>query len=1630
MAGTWTNTLSVPRINLRNNTINGTPTPLKLNDAKFRHIYKDIAESPLVSGTDADYGKKLPWLSFHKKSDDLLQVRLVTTIGYIQDTSTGAYHAFTISGFPLLLQGPASQFANAGNITSDHWENDWTFYKQNVTDFSGNFYTSMGNNDNWLNNDTIEAPKVISDMKNRKNLLVLDLSSNSADTDSLGNDIPNFVLKDSAGTSQYKFTSSTMEKVNRKERPPYLVIRLDEGYEETTYSGVYQAGGSSIATRKKGFITSNPNFWQNIGSSNPQLYVFNYVYYGYVISPYEFMANFTTDFLRGALAPVTVGGTPESYFLHEDGIEHIQVNSEFFSPTHELKTGWSDRGSNHFFINTPYYYDIHLCPQTLNHDINGADIITPSTAWSIRNNVITDVSFVNLGSSPDIPVAIAPYNIEQLFWFSLHSFRHTEYSPPNLNPNITKKLYLGNYLNVNEVEALNQQDSSGNYIYSNKNADYMPKKTSTSFYPCGCIVTDYHPLDGGGTTYEQEKGTRNLVMPRKTSTQYFKIDHHDSTEYNKYSFNWNDPTKTWNEIGGSGIADATSYVDLSNCEVLEWRNLIEFDANTILNLQIDISGAANTVEPKKRKITFVTSDNPKTDMWKNNVQLQNNDVVSRDTNIRSIKNIEGEKFKITWGDNSSSTSIIAANTSKYAYVIDIATGIQTVRGVDDIRWDLALKSGAPAGSSTDSFLPPSASNYSFDSSANGVYTLSGDPNMRSLGMGASWNVTVYKIGADSSNDWGSNVSDLQYSAIENRINFALDSEETPITININRRTDIQPFGYLNFLGLTSSEFLGGINARVLNSNSNLILSQVFKRRNVETISLRRAITANPYFTNEASSNDSYWIDNDVKKIFYNPNLFYGHTNFKHSNIYGAAVSTFSDSQTDIFFKNGVQVPPTWRTGDHKNDGKEITTFPQLGYIRPSGIELYITSLTGKFDLNNRVLDGPINEEDEPPTVELNDKITLTEAQFGIVNQKFNCLNFYNIMHTMSQKNLFISDHWEWDIFLNDMVSPPSVYTGDVPVTIVMPDKSINKRYNVYDFKATNVPSSIYSSGVHTPDKTFENQSLISMIVEVSTISLNVSHILLNTWAGHKTVENTFPIVGLSSFPNEQGEYYPIYGTPKLQIQGGNSITPTISDSPVYLSINPEGHFNFATDSTPGVISADDRSKRPKDIPEAEGNIIDFNSSSFTSGDGTTTTSPSGGWFTQPFSQDNSAIGNQIGTSNNGIFTRKILVSSTFNTNTLLYDNVFMNTYNTIDISTNALANSPSNITTTFNGKFTQEEQDFPLELFFTYPFTLNDNIQKPDKLATLYDNSDGNSSGSVTFDNYKGNKRFSSLYALEIFGSPYAYNNENFYTPGTNTSNYYVGFIGDPNPTTAGLPASKGRKIFPNTVIVNCVELPPPKQVNNFNDMLAGDNTFTRIVWKGYNFNYSPDGPRDQNGNSGNIIWKIERFQTQLEIRKVVFQGTITPIGGENDDGYNLSTYEFKDTDIRIYDKYTYTVSGIYRYQFKRTRTDTNLYTLELDIGSFTTDEFIICKNNKFPFGRYNTGATNLKLFRPLLINKSGGQVDEFGRPSAGGTCPPNTFAGSTRISSSQNIYANTSNQVTKKGTYVLLSKQQYRPFR
>ena len=100
-------------------------------------------------------------------------------------------------------------------------------------------------------------------MRRRKRLLVLDLSSNSNDTDSAGNVIPNFVLKDPGGGPQYSFGSSTLEKVNRKERPSYLVIRLDTAKKKLHF---WSFTDGSSTTRKKGLITTNPNFWRSLHS--------------------------------------------------------------------------------------------------------------------------------------------------------------------------------------------------------------------------------------------------------------------------------------------------------------------------------------------------------------------------------------------------------------------------------------------------------------------------------------------------------------------------------------------------------------------------------------------------------------------------------------------------------------------------------------------------------------------------------------------------------------------------------------------------------------------------------------------------------------------------------------------------------------------------------------------------------------------------------------------------------------------------------------------------------------------------------------------------------------------------------------------------------------------------------------------------------------------------------------------------------------------------------------------------------------------------------------------------------------------------------------------------------------------
>ena len=1600
--------LTVPRFILKNKTNTNPQTNADLNQSSWRHLYRQNSTNPVdtaPASDSPDLYKQLPWLTLYKHHRSLLQIKLVTTIGYVQshDGTSLNTQAVFIKGFPLMVQGPISQFNNQNDISSEDWEFNWPFYKEHVEDFSGNLTTEFNNN--W-SNFSLGNNQVITDMKfpTRRNLLILDLNDQE------------FVLKTN-GKAQRKFyvpdnNNNKPKNYNGKERPEYLVVRLDTAEEETTFAS-YNADNS---LNKSGVVTINNNFSDSEPSSAtdpPRLLVFNYVYHGHVISPYDFMAAFTTDYLRGLL---NINNELTASFINKNlnnvnDPNVIQINSRFFSATHSLKDGWDNsRKNSHEKIKTPFYYNFFLQITTL-------DIKNINTSDSTEDRFKTiGYSATALAPEEKTNGATNSYYIEKLFWSSLTSPRHTQYSG-NVNNDKGQRAFIGNFLRVNEVQASYENNQR---IFLNSNADYMPTKTvlqdqngRASFEPCGYIEREI----GSGSSV-QYSGKNEINMCRKTLTPYYYPNYQQEAQYSKYAFNWSDPTKTWNEIAGEnggnlsdeyGIVTNSNAVDISNCVVIELRSLVDFKPNTEISVDFELNNQTDAKfnNPAKKTITFLDSRryvNNTTDnqyfthnatepIWKNGVRIVNNSVFYHSSeNARDISRFENnqDKFRVYW-DSAPGGLSGASDREKFIYVIDIASG-----SYDVSENSITISDRVRNNDVKDTFLPSSWDDHKeiFKFKAN-----------------------VYQIKINTSDQNGNiNREDGEF------LNFSLDGNQQqvsiyneprllgPVNVNDNFTGDERPiFGYFNFFGLTSSEFIGGEDWHRGGGTNNEGEEPIrinywlsFVLTNIEPAERNRLLKS-PYYllTNGSRFRPNY---RDVSKLYFNSNIFYGATNFAFSNVYAKTLTTDlyttrKDSNRDILFVDKTTGPlfPAWRNTAYKTDGLDITSLStdreqnfvtnKRFFVDKTGVEIFNGTIFGKFDINNRTFHGTTNNDTEPPCIELNEEITLSNDQKTL---KPACLNFYKVAFVASQKNLFISDYWKWKERLVSLTIPEESYNGIIPIGLDIVDRSLNNRYNIYNWKANDIPSNLYpSTNVHTPQRAFENQSLINFSVEVSTISFNVSHILINTWAGNLDNNNNLnqqSIVGLSSFSNSNGEYDIISGSPKLTIAGGLSVSPNIEINPVYLKFDIHGQLNFATDKTIGNISDEEKSKAPSEIVEANGNLINFGENLFGVVNGGVGP-PDGGWFTHL--RPNLGINKQIG--RNGIFVP--MADANGNNPTERF-------YSTRDFSADALQITPTNITintTTYpgDGGFRKEEQKFPLELLFCYPFSIPDNIPKPNKLITTYNNSDGEQT-NVTFNNYKGNKRFSKLYALKIRGDNIEDTNINF----------------------------RDRTIFPETILVNCVELPPPVQVNNFNDMLASDNSEVKLVWKGYNFDFSSGNARSQLGNVGNIIWKIVRFQTQLEIRKTIFEGEIIPTGGNSSNGFNLSTYVYKDKDIRIYDKYEYTVSGTYKYDFLRTNTDTRIYTLEMPFGSFTTQELIVCKNNKFEFGRYNTTSTNLKLFRPLLINKKGGQKDEYGRQTAGGLCLGNIFSGSTRISSSQNIYANTTNQITKKQTYVLLARQ------
>jgi len=242
----------------------------------------------------------------------------------------------------------------------------------------------------------------------------------------------------------------------------------------------------------------------------------------------------------------------------------------------------------------------------------------------------------------------------------------------------------------------------------------------------------------------------------------------------------------------------------------------------------------------------------------------------------------------------------------------------------------------------------------------------------------------------------------------------------------------------------------------------------------------------------------------------------------------------------------------------------------------------------------------------------------------------------------------------------------------------------------------------------------------------------------------------------------------------------------------------------------------------------------------------------------------------------------------------------------------------------------------------------------------------------------------------------------------------------------------QGTTFSPASLKVLLVELPEIYQINpNVVDMVSEQNSSVIIKWGAVGREESVPAFYFSNKinwekSKSDVYWTISKLNISTGKSEVVLNNEQLNLNGKNE-------YEFVDSSAIIYEKFKYSVTGKFKWTFKVQNIS---QYLELDINGFITDTCFVCKNNRFPFGRFNTTSTNLKLFAPLRLNTPEGQVDQFNNKTAGGGCSDpsrpslNLYSQGSRISSSNNIYANTTNQLSKKQTYVLLSKSRFRPDR
>ena len=230
--------------------------------------------------------------------------------------------------------------------------------------------------------------------------------------------------------------------------------------------------------------------------------------------------------------------------------------------------------------------------------------------------------------------------------------------------------------------------------------------------------------------------------------------------------------------------------------------------------------------------------------------------------------------------------------------------------------------------------------------------------------------------------------------------------------------------------------------------------------------------------------------------------------------------------------------------------------------------------------------------------------------------------------------------------------------------------------------------------------------------------------------------------------------------------------------------------------------------------------------------------------------------------------------------------------------------------------------------------------------------------------------------------------------------------------------------MVPNPVKILLVDLSNVTQTNPTNfEMVNGGNTSITIRWGSFYFSKDVSWDTDES----NVFWTITRLDLATNESIIVLNDEEIGLNGSGE-------YLFVDPNVKLFDKYNYTVTGVFKWKNLSYKTSNDI--LSLNIPGFTTPNCIACKYNRFPYGRFNTTSTNLKLYAPLLLNHKDGQHDQFNKKTAGGGCIDsnnpglNLFSGGSRISSSNNIYSNTTNALSKKQTYVLLAKSKSSRFR